>query len=247
MIVRTLRWMFPDNWVSILTLVLACIFFGTSISSAQVPENSPTTQYWVTDQANILSASINKRLTTAAKTHEKLTTNQLVVVTVNSLEGMSIEAYGLWLANKWGIGQADKNNGVLLLVAPNERKVRIEVGKGLENLLTNSIAQTIIDREILPNFKNRLMEKGISSGHRAIIQALNGDYEPSRKPQSVSSRDGSSNNSTWKTILQIILTPLFFLGRLLGLGGDSSGGSWGGGGFSGGGGGFGGGGASGGW
>ena len=202
---------------------LAFVFCFAHLASAQAPPNAPQQQFWVTDQADILDTRTENMLTSRAQSHEQETTDQVVVVTVNTLDGWTIERYGRWLGNTWGIGQADRNNGVLLLVAPNERQVRIEVGVGLERVLTNSLAQQIIDDEILPRFRDGDFEAGIVDGHRAIISALGGTYE-----------EKSGEND----FLYYILLPLTLLSRLLGFGGGR---------FSGGGGSFGGGGASGSW
>lgn len=204
-----------------IALVLPFIYATAVV--AQEPPNAPKTQFWVTDQAGILSAHVEQLLTENAENFEEQTSNQVVLVTVNSLDGWSIERYGLWLGNSWGIGQADKDNGVLLLVAPNEREVRIEVGSGLEGLLSNSIAKSIIDNEILPEFLDEDLQAGIVAGHRAILQALGGEYR---------------ERTNWEKFLHLILLPFFVLGKMSGLGGGR---------FSGGGGSFGGGGASGSW
>lgn len=204
-------------------LFLVLPFVCAMAAGAQEPPNAPKTQYWVTDQARVLSGSIERSLTKDAEAFERQTSNQVVVVTVKSLDGWTVERYGLWLANKWRIGQAGKNNGVLLLVAPNERKVRIEVGLGLESTLTNAIAQSIIDDDILPKFRAGDLPMGIIAGHRAIIEALNGEY---------------SGKPWWQELLQFLLLPFCMIGRVLGFGGGR---------FSGGGGSFGGGGASGSW
>lgn len=195
---------------------------SSNIAFSAVPPNAPKTKYWVTDQAGILSTSIEMQLTQNAITHEKNTTDQVVTVTVRSLDGLSIESYGRWLGNDWGIGQEAKNNGVLFLIAPNERKVRIEVGSGLGNKIPDSLAKSILDHEILPYFKKNEMQKGIVAGHQAIIQALDGEYV---------------DKSWWDKFVTFILLPFFVIGRVLGFGGR----------FSGGGGSFGGGGASGSW
>lgn len=192
-------------------------------ATAQEPPNAPATQYWVTDQAGVVSASVERALTKDAETFEQQTTHQVVTVTVNTLDGWSIARYGRWLGNSWGIGQAGKDNGVLLLVAPNEREVRIEVGLGLERILSNATAQRIIDNEILPPFRDGDLQAGIVAGHKAIIQALGGEYK---------------EKSPLEQLIHLLLVPFFVIGRLLGFGGGR---------FSGGGGSFGGGGASGSW
>jgi len=106
----------------------------------------------VVDRADMLDPAAEQLLASKSEALEKVTGDQLVIVTLPSLEGQTIEAVGLSLGRRWGVGQKDLDNGVLLLVAPNERKVRIEVGYGLEALLTDERAGAII-REQLPFFK----------------------------------------------------------------------------------------------
>ena len=103
-------------------------------------------------------------------------TDQLVVVTLKSLQGTSIEDYGYQLGRKWQIGQKDKNNGVLLIVAPNERKVRIEVGYGLEgDADRRDLAAVIIQGSILPRFRAGDFAGGVTRGAEDIVQVLSGD------------------------------------------------------------------------
>jgi uncharacterized protein len=129
----------------------------------------------VVDGAGLLSPAAHRQLTDLLAAHEARTTNQVVVATVKSLEGGTIEEYGYQLGRHWGIGQRDRNNGVLLLVAPEERRVRIEVGYGLEGALTDAQASTIISQLILPEFRAGRMEQGIVAGARAILGVLEGD------------------------------------------------------------------------
>jgi uncharacterized protein len=126
----------------------------------------------VVDSAEILSPAQEAALTETSAALERRTTDQLVVVTLASLRGMTIEAAGLTLGNRWGIGQAGKDNGVLLIVAPNDRKVRIEVAYGLEPILTNERAQTIIDRDMLPPFREGRLADGIAAGTDAVARLL---------------------------------------------------------------------------
>ncbi|MBZ0139108.1 MAG: TPM domain-containing protein, partial [Pseudorhodoplanes sp.] len=107
----------------------------------------------VVDEAGLLDAATRAALTQTLAGLEARSTDQLVVVTLRSLRGTSIEDYGYRLGRAWQVGQKDKNNGVLLIVAPNERKVRIEVGYGLEGTLTDAISKFIIENSILPRFK----------------------------------------------------------------------------------------------
>jgi uncharacterized protein len=134
----------------------------------------------VVDMANLLSASQETALTRRLAALERRTGDQLVIVTTRSLGGRSIEEYGLWLGNGWHIGQRDKNNGVLLIVAPREGRTRIEVGSGLEAILTDARAQRIVDRDLLPHFSGQRWSAGIAAGTQAIVATL---IEHEREPR----------------------------------------------------------------
>lgn len=126
----------------------------------------------VVDRADLLTPTEEAALTRISAAVEQRTTDQLVVVTLPSLQGASIEDMGLTLGRRWGIGQADKDNGVLVVVAPSERRVRIEVGYGLEPILTDERASAIIDRDMLPQFRAGRFARGISAGAEAIARTL---------------------------------------------------------------------------
>ncbi len=126
----------------------------------------------VVDEARLLDPAVAARLEAKLARLEARTTDQFVVVTVKSLMGHDMDSYGLRLGNTWGIGRKDKNNGVLLIVAPNERKVRIEVGYGLEATLTNGISRLILDEFILPAFRRGDFNEGIERGVDKIIRVL---------------------------------------------------------------------------
>ena len=126
----------------------------------------------VVDTAEILSPDEEAALTEASAALERRTTDQLVIVTLPSLQGMTIEAAALTLGNRWGVGQRGKDNGVLVLVAPNDRKVRIEVGYGLEPILTNERASAIIDRDMLPPFREGRLADGIAAGTESVARLL---------------------------------------------------------------------------
>jgi uncharacterized protein len=212
--------------LAFLLTVLVCSLVAVSPAPAgtsKAPASAPAKHDWVVDKAKILSAETIRLLTQQSVAHQRATTNQFVILTVDTLGGWSIEDYAKWIGNNWGIGQKSKNNGVLLLVAPNERRVRIAVGFGLENVLTDAVCQSIINNEILPYFKKGRVEEGVINGAHAIVQALGGKYVPS---------------TPFRDVLMLFLLPFLFIGRLFGFGGGS---------FTGGGGSFGGGGASGSW
>src|SRR6202451_3094511 len=140
----------------------------------------------VVDQAGVMSADSRSALETKLKDLEDKSSIQLVVATVKSLQGSDIETYANELFRAWKLGQAQKNNGVLLLVAPNEHKVRIEVGYGLEGTLTDALSSVIISTAIIPQFKSGDFSGGIARGVDGIISVLNGDtadWQP--QPQSL--------------------------------------------------------------
>ena len=126
----------------------------------------------VVDRADLISPETERALSQRLADLEAATTDQLVIATTESLDGRPIEEVGLALGRGWGIGQRGKNNGVILLVAPNERKVRIEVGYGLEATLSNELCAQIIADDILPRFRNGRMEAGIVAGADALIARL---------------------------------------------------------------------------
>ncbi|MDO5046863.1 TPM domain-containing protein, partial [Campylobacter sp.] len=130
--------------------ILIILFTFLSLFSGEI--SFPQLTGRVVDEANILSQAARENLTKILANHENNTTNQVVVITLNSLQGKDISSYSLELGRHWAIGQKDKDNGVLLVVAPNEKEVRIEVGYGLEGVLTDAISNEIIQRVIIPKF-----------------------------------------------------------------------------------------------
>jgi len=217
--------------------------------------NVPATTGYVNDKAGIISQTVELKLEQFLKDFEKSDSTQITVLTIPTLDGEVLEEYSLKVLDKWGIGQKGKDNGALLLVAKAERKIRIEVGYGLEGRLTDLLAGRIIDNEISPKFKQGDFDGGIVSGVVGIAEAVRGEYTGT----------GRTGNNKKKSSPWGLIFLFFFLGPLLSRfrsrsGGHSrrggiyyggpiggGGGGFGGGGFSGGGGGGGGGGASGGW
>ena len=131
----------------------------------------------VVDEAGILDPAAKTALEQKLADFETKTTGQLVVVTLKSLQGTSIEDYGYQLGRHWQIGQKGKNSGAILIVAPNERKVRIEVGYGLEGTLTDAVSKLIIENSIIPRLRANDFAGGIGRGVDDIIQAVSTDSE----------------------------------------------------------------------
>lgn len=146
----------------------------------------PSLSAQVVDSAALLSPSQKSYLLQTLSSDENNSSNQVVVVTLKSLEGYDIADYGYQLGRHWGIGQKDTNNGVLLIVAPKEHKVRIEVGYGLEGALNDAVAHEIIQTKILPLFKKGKFAEGIISGVDAILLAIKGEYQASEKSKETS-------------------------------------------------------------
>jgi uncharacterized protein len=154
-------------------LLLAFLLFST-VAQALV---FPTLSGRVVDEPLILDQATRTALTQKLADLEAKTTDQLVVAIVKSLQGTSVEDYGNRLFREWKLGQAGKNNGVLLLVAPSEKRVRIEVGYGLEGTLPDAVSKLIIENGITPRFRANDFPGGIARGVDDIIQVLTGDAE----------------------------------------------------------------------
>jgi len=135
----------------------------------------------VTDRTGTLTRDQILRLEQKLAAFERETTNQIAVLLIPSLEGDSLEDFSIRLAEKWKIGQQGRNNGVILLIVKNDRKLRIEVGYGLEGALPDALAGTIMRNEISPRFREGQFYQGIDAGVNAVIAATKGEYKASPK------------------------------------------------------------------
>ena len=242
-------------------LVAALLLFLSAVAFAL---DFPPLTGRVVDQADVIKPEVRSELEAKLKELEDKSSIQLVVATVNSLQGNDIETYANELFRAWKLGQAQKNNGVLLLVAPKERKVRIEVGYGLEGTLTDALSSVIISSAMAPRFKAGDFSGGITLGVDGIISVLSGDTSDWQRKVEVRKEDPQSDFDKLFPMLffLLIIFICWYLIHNAGGGGPSgpggtrrrggpifvpySGPSWGGGGW-GGGGGFGGGGFGGGF
>jgi len=129
----------------------------------------------INDEAHIFSQNERDELLNLVQNFEQNSTTQIAIVTLNLLESRSIEELSLEIARGYKLGQKEDNNGVLLVVAPNEKKVRIEVGYGLEGVLTDAVASEIINSVMIPEFKNGKMSEGVKEGVLAIIKVASGE------------------------------------------------------------------------
>lgn len=253
------RWRMLRRWAAV-ALVVAVAVSPAMPAGAAAPKFPPLTGR-VVDDARVLSQDTRARLSQMLEAFEGDTNRQVVVATIADLQDYPIDEYGYQLGRFWGIGAKGKNTGAILLVAPKDRQVRIEVGYGLEGELTDALSRRIIEQDILPQFRAGNFDAGVIDGTQSMLRAL-GWQGAGPAPQ----RTASSRQSTIGFFLPLAMFLLFMFlthrmgrrrgpwdrggiyrgGGPFGAGGFGGRGS-GGGGFRGGGGSFGGGGASGRW
>ncbi len=157
-----------------LALVAACWLWAAIGDALAQPKFPPLTGR-IVDDAGLLTTADRVEILQLLHQLEEKSSDQIVVYTTKSLQGYPIEDFGYQLGRHWQIGQKDKNNGIVLIVAPNERKVRIEVGRGLEPLMTDLMSKLIIDNAILAGFRRGDISGGIKAGVRDIRDVLLGD------------------------------------------------------------------------
>lgn len=239
-----------------MSLVLSLLILLGALSAVTFPKLTDR----VVDDANIFRGAQVKELTSLLIGLEKDSGIQGVVVTVKSLQGYDVADYTVRLAEEWKIGSKQKDNGLILLIAPNERDVRIEVGYGLEHKLTDGVSGYIIRNSIIPYFKSGNYYGGAKEGLITVNNVMTGKTTISQEDIRESQQAENEGSSIGYLIFLIIIAflfrgrlfPLLLLSSMGGKGGRGGSGGFGGfggggGGFSGGGGGFGGGGASGKW
>lgn len=154
--------------------LMAAVLQAFSLT-AQAALNFPALTGRVVDNAQMIDPAVRAQLTQQLQALEQTSGDQIVVVTVPDLQGVPIEDFGYQLGRAWGIGQKGKDNGALLIVARDEHKIRIEVGYGLEGMLTDAQSWVIINQVIAPAFKAGNYSKGISDGVAAMLQVVGGD------------------------------------------------------------------------
>ncbi len=160
------------RWLIYFILLLQCFFAACATAAPQIPPK-PTAAagIYVQDYAQVLSAEDKNRLLSIGQELDDKTTAQLAVVTVKTLDGQPIEDYALSILREWGIGSKEKNNGALIVVAVQDRRSRIEVGYGLEGLLTDGLTGRIQDQAMIPYFRKGNYAAGIVNGY-AVTASL---------------------------------------------------------------------------
>jgi uncharacterized protein len=206
--------------IRLLLLLLLCLLAGPAFAQ-QIPQLTGR----VVDNANLLSPADEAALSAKLEALEQTTSRQLVVATIPDLQGYPIEDYGYRLGQAWRIGQEKANNGVILIVAPNERRVRIEVGLGMEPIVTDALSGLIIRNQITPLFKAGDYVGGINAGADALIQQLQAPPEEAEQRilaaqqaqgrQQASDGDGGSIFPLifWGLVLFFVILPMLRGGR----------------------------------
>jgi uncharacterized protein len=187
-------------------LILASILILTSHSLAL---DVPPLTGRVVDLAHVLPTSTVESLTARLAAHEAQSSNQAAVLIIPSLEGLSLEEFSHRVATTWKLGQKGTDNGVLLLVAIGERKVRIEVGYGLEGVLTDARSAQIIRNEIVPRFRAGDMPGGVTEGVNAILKTIEGTYQASERP--TPQHEGDILGQTVTAIMVGLVVGLIFM------------------------------------
>ncbi|AUP81567.1 TPM domain-containing protein [Flavivirga eckloniae] len=168
----------------IISLFLSLFVLGTTSAQFKIPKKpSDKKQTFVYDYTSpkLLSKRDSTELAVKLRKYSDTTSTQIVVAIINSTEGEYINFLGAQWLDEWGIGQAKKDNGILILLAKNDRKIGINTGYGIEHLLTDALSKRIIESDIIPYFKRNDYYGGLNRGTDAIFEVLKGEYKGSRK------------------------------------------------------------------
>ncbi|MFQ6757256.1 MAG: TPM domain-containing protein [Deltaproteobacteria bacterium] len=194
----------------LLFLLGLCLLFVVAPAAAKALE-VPQYQGYVTDLAGMISPAERQRLEQTLLAFEQSDSTQIAVLTIPSLEGDALEDFSIRAVEAWKIGQKGKDNGVLLLVSKDDRKIRIEVGRGLEGVLTDLLAGRIVDQVISPRFKAGQLDEGFAAGVAAIISAARGEFKGTGRPGRGARTSGQSSLFNYLIFFAILVG---FLGRL---------------------------------
>ncbi len=189
-------------------LIVAGLILLAAQISAQTLE-IPKLAARVTDLAGVLTPEQVAALEDKLRQFEASDSTQIAVLIIPSLEGEVLEDYSVRVAEAWRLGQKGRDNGALLVIAMKERQVRIEVGYGLEGTLTDARSRSIIENEIIPNFRQQQFYQGIDSGVTAIMQTVRGEYQPTPRSSAESRRTGDTGNRF--QLLVFLLAPLLWV------------------------------------
>ncbi|MCL5024594.1 MAG: TPM domain-containing protein [Nitrospirae bacterium] len=196
------------------TALIIATFLAFAVSSAFALD-VPKLQGYVNDYADMISPQVKAELENELRSFEQTDSTQIVVLTVPSLDGEAIEDYGIKVAEAWKIGQKGKDNGAIFIVAKQERKMRIEVGRGLEGRLTDLMAGRIIDLVVKPRFKRGDYDGGFVAGVSAMIDATRGEFKAEENHR-VRKSERPSQLFTFLIFGGVVLLVLGSISRILG-------------------------------
>lgn len=194
-------------------LLAAALLLPAGAAALDVPYLSGR----VNDEAGVLGAAASQSLEAELKAYEDKTGQQIVVLTLASLEGEPLEDFSLKVARTWKLGRKGKDDGILILVARDDHKVRIEVGYGLEGPLPDALCGRIIRREMVPRFRAGDYAGGVSAGAQAVIAALAGTYSPSPEPRRSRSQDISDMTFSEKLLMSAFVFGILGLFEFVGV------------------------------
>ncbi len=198
----------------IIALIVALFSFSATAFALEVP----ALRGHVNDYAGLLSAQTVQELEAALTSFERSDSTQIVVLTIPTLEGENLEDFSIKVAEAWRIGQKKIDNGVILLVAKQEHKVRIEVGRGLEGKLTDLVSGRIIRGEIVPRFKAGDFDGGVSAGVSAIMAVVKGEYKAQPGDYGRAGRNAHPRHSIFTFVIFLMVACIFLgsMSRILG-------------------------------
>ena len=206
---RHMGWRFGKGLglLCLLTLCLLCVGGPKTAQALTVPQY----QGYVTDLAGMISPAARQRLEQTLLAFEQSDSTQIAVLTIPSLEGDALEDFSIRTVEAWKIGQKGKDNGVLLLVSKGDRKIRIEVGRGLEGVLTDLLTGRIVDQVMTPRFKANQLDEGFEAGISAIISGARGEFQGTGSSSRGARKSGQSSLLPYLIFFAILVG---FLGRL---------------------------------
>lgn len=199
------------KYCGFISLLLAGIHLSAQISDDKLPER-PSPPRLVNDLANILTPSQEAELEQKLDALDDSTSTQIVVITVNTVEPYAIEDYALYLGRKWGVGQKDKDNGIVFLTAVDDHNVTIQTGYGVEEYITDARSKRIIENDVIPNYKSGDYYEGINTAVDEMIAYLSGNFVNDEEP---------AKNDNWAAVIFIVIIIIIILSRFFRGGGTT--------------------------